>query len=61
MLETITNNLPAIASISPITVAGVGVSALAALLYLFTRVPEMLLVIATAIIYAAVPLLPRMF
>jgi hypothetical protein len=61
MLEMLSNSLPAITSISPITVAGVGVSALAALIYLFTRLPEMLLVIATAVIYAAVPLLPRLF
>jgi hypothetical protein len=61
MLEMLSNNLPAITSISPITVAGVGISALAALVYLFTRLPEMLLVIATATIYAAVPLLPRLF
>ena len=60
MLETVSDYLPAITSVSSITIAGVGISAFTALIYLFTRIPELLLVIATAMIYAAAPLLPRL-
>jgi hypothetical protein len=58
MMTQLTNALPMISSLSPITVAGVGVIAVSALLYLFCRAPEFLMVAATAAMYAAVPLIP---
>jgi hypothetical protein len=59
IIEKLSDYLPAITSISPITIAGIGVTALAGLLYLFMRIPELLLVMLTGILYAAAPLLPR--
>ncbi len=58
MLEFLTDNLPAIAHLPVISVCGFGVIAFSLLLYLFCRAPELLMVCATALIYAAVPLLP---
>ena len=49
--------IPAITHVSPITMIGLGVVAMGTLLYLFTRVPEYLLVVVTALLYAAAPLL----
>jgi hypothetical protein len=60
MFQQISDYLPAITSISPITIAGLGIGALGTLLYIFTRMPELLLMVATAVIYAAVPLLPTL-
>jgi hypothetical protein len=60
MLEQLSDYLPVVTSISPITIAGLGIGALGTLLYIFTRMPELLLMVATAVIYAAVPLLPTL-
>jgi hypothetical protein len=60
MLEQLSGYLPVITSVSPITIAGLGIGALGTLLYIFTRMPELLLMVATAVIYAAVPLLPTL-
>jgi|HubBroStandDraft_6_1064221.scaffolds.fasta_scaffold3699200_1 hypothetical protein len=49
--------LPVLSSVSPVTMIGLGIVALGSLLYLFTRVPEYLLVVVTALLYAAAPLL----
>jgi hypothetical protein len=56
MLDTLSDYLPAVASLSPVTIVGIGIGAFGALLYLITRVPELLLVVATSLIYALVPL-----
>jgi len=56
MLDTLSDYLPAFASLSPVTIVGIGIGAFGALLYLITRVPELLLVVATSLIYALVPL-----
>jgi hypothetical protein len=53
--------IPAILKFSPITIIGTGVCAVATLFYLFTRIPEFLIVIATALVYTAVPLASKMF
>ncbi len=58
MMTQLTNMFPVIASMSPVTVAGLGLIAVSAVLYLFSRMPEFLMVAATAMIYAAVPLIP---
>jgi hypothetical protein len=57
VLNSLSDYLPAITSLSPVTMAGLGVVALCSLLYFFTRVPEFLLVVLTAMLYAAAPLL----
>lgn len=56
-LNFLSDHMPTISAISPVTMAGAGIVALSALLYLFTRVPEYLLVLLTAMLYAAAPLL----
>jgi hypothetical protein len=56
MFDTLSNFLPSFTSLSPVTMVGIGIGALGALLYLVTRVPELLLVVATSIIYAVIPL-----
>ena len=56
MMNTLSDYLPAVSSLSPITVVGLAVGAAGALLYLISRVPELLLVTGTALIYALVPL-----
>lgn len=53
--------IPAILKFSPITIIGTGVCAVATLFYLFTRIPEFLIVIGTALVYTAVPLASKMF
>jgi hypothetical protein len=60
MLEQFSDYLPVITSVSPITIAGLGIGAFGTLLYIFTRMPELLLMVATAVLYAAVPLLPTL-
>jgi hypothetical protein len=52
--------IPAILKFSPVTMIGAGVCAVATLFYLFTRIPEFLIVIATALVYTAVPLMSKM-
>lgn len=61
MLQIISDYLPAVLSMSPVTMVGVGIGATGSLLYVFTRIPELLLVVATSMTYAVVPLLPRLF
>ena len=56
-LSSLTDYFPAITNLSPVTMVGIGVVALGGLLYFFTRVPEFLLVVFTALLYAAAPLL----
>lgn len=56
-LSSLSDYMPALSTISPITVIGLGIVALCSLLYLFTRVPEYLLVIVTALLYAVAPLI----
>ena len=63
MLQAIQNAsdlLPALAHLSPVTMVGVGISAVATLVYVMTRMPELMLVVITSLMYAAVPLLPRL-
>ena len=56
-LSSLTDYFPALASLSPVTMVGLGIVAIGTLLYFFTRVPEFLLVVFTALLYAAAPLL----
>jgi hypothetical protein len=56
-LSSLTDYFPVITNLSPVTLAGMGIVALGSLLYFFTRVPEFLLVVLTALLYAAAPLL----
>lgn len=59
MLNSLMDYLPVVMSISPITAVGLGIVALGTLMYLLTRTPEFLLVVLTAMMYSAVPLLPK--
>ncbi len=61
MYEQFYDWIPAILKFSPVTIIGAGVCAVATLFYLFTRIPEFLIVIATALVYTAVPLMSKIF
>jgi len=61
MYDRFYDMIPAILKFSPVTIIGAGVCAVATLFYLFTRIPEFLIVIGTALVYTAVPLLSKMF
>jgi hypothetical protein len=56
-LSSLTDYFPVITNMSPVTMVGIGIVALGSVLYFFTRVPEFLLVVLTALLYAAAPLL----
>ncbi len=58
MMVQISNYLPIVATLSPVTVAGIGLIALSSVLYLVSRAPEFLMVAATAMMYSVVPLIP---
>lgn len=60
IISTVNSNMPAFMQMSPVTMMGVGIAAFAALVYLFTHASEMLLVVMTAVVYAAVPALPHL-
>jgi hypothetical protein len=57
MMTQLISMFPMVASMSPVTVAGIGLIAVSSVMYLFSRMPEFLMVAATALIYAAVPLI----
>jgi hypothetical protein len=59
-IQNLTNMLPVAMHVSPITVAGAGVAAIAFSIYCITRSPEMLLVVLTAMAYAIVPVLSQL-
>jgi hypothetical protein len=61
MLDQLSDYLPIVATLSPITVFGLGIGAFCTLLYLLTRAPEFLLIVITAMLYSAVPLMHRVF
>ena len=61
MYDQFYDMIPAILKFSPVTIAGAGVVAVATLFYIFTRVPEFLIVIGTALVYTAVPIFSKMF
>ncbi len=57
LFARLTDYFPMLLTLSPITVVGLGIVALSTLMYLVTRTPEYLLVVLTAMMYSAVPLL----
>lgn len=57
MLEMLSDYMPAVMHLSPVTMVGAGIGAFGGLLYLLTRIPELLLVVGTSLLYAVVPLL----
>jgi hypothetical protein len=61
MYDQFYDMIPAILKFSPVTIAGAGVVAVATLFYIFTRIPEFLIVIGTAMVYTAVPIFSKMF
>jgi hypothetical protein len=61
MYDQLYDMMPEILKFSPVTIAGAGVVAVAALFYVFTRIPEFLIVIGTALVYTAVPIFSKMF
>jgi hypothetical protein len=56
-LTSLSDYMPALSHISPVTLVGTAIVAVCTLLYFFTRVPEYLLVVLTALLYAAAPLI----
>jgi hypothetical protein len=61
MYDKFYDMIPEILKFSPVTIIGAGVCAVATLFWLFTRIPEFLIVIGTALLYTAVPLFSKMF
>ncbi len=61
MYDQFYDMMPAILKFSPVTMIGAGVCAVAALFWLFTRIPEFLIVIGTALVYTAVPIFTMLF
>ncbi len=59
-VASLSDYAPVITHLSPVTMVGIAVAAAATLFYLVTRTPELLLVIFTAMLYAAAPLIPRL-
>jgi hypothetical protein len=57
LMYRLSDYVPALNHVSPVTMVGIGIVALGSLCYLFTRVPEYLLVVVTALLYAAAPLI----
>jgi hypothetical protein len=58
MLMQVADLVPGLPPISIITVVGVSMMAVTGLLYLISRIPELLLLTIISMLYAAVPLLP---
>lgn len=60
MMNYLHDHLPAILMLSPITLGGLGIGALALVMYLISRTPEYLLILLTALFYSIVPLIPKL-
>ncbi len=58
MVLVVHEALPGLPPLSIITVVGMAIVAASLLLYLLSRVPELLLITAIAFLYAFVPVLP---
>ncbi len=60
MMMQVSDLLPGLPPLSIVTVVGMSIMAATGVLYLLSRVRELLLIAGISLIYAAVPLLPML-